>query len=165
MKSAMRPLETNVLAASFIHFPGAPEPNYTTSSSTQRNVICEFWRSSAYLCGSIAYRTFLAEMRSMPGFADTWKRIAYEPGYILEARLPGAPFDLRSEQVGFYRTHPVPITIPPTYHMRVMIPMDETASRLQQEAGSALASRTVSFSKHNHWSYHLVAKGSPFAAY
>jgi transcriptional regulator with XRE-family HTH domain len=144
-RPAMRPFET-----AFTRFPGAPE--LMTSAYTQRNVISEFWRSSAYLCGSEPYRAFLAEMRKLDGFQETWQRIALEAGYILDARLPGAPFDIGTESVGHYRVHPVPVVIPPTYHMRVMIPMDATAIRLQLELQSDSARRTVFFAAASHWS-------------
>ena len=115
--------------------------------------LSDFWYSTAALCGSIPYRRVLRELASIPTFEEKWRRLALERN-PWQSWSFNSPYHYRNSNVGDYMVFPSKVVLPPTYHLRVYVPVDDVArSRL-----AAVNSRSpdVTVLPEIHWSNRLV---------
>jgi hypothetical protein len=114
----------------------------------------DFWFSTAELCGSIPYRRVLRELCTITGFENNWRRLALERHPTLDAPL-NVPYRYKNARVGTYCVFPSRVMLPPTYHLRVYVPIDDVAvERVEQQR--RLGPPRVDLGAERHWSNRLV---------
>jgi transcriptional regulator with XRE-family HTH domain len=114
--------------------------------------LSDFWYSTASLCGSVPYRRLLQELSSIEGFKEKWRRMALERN-PWQSWSFNSPYHYRNSNVGDYLVFPSLVVLPPTYHLRVYVPLDDLAASRVRGLGS---DPTIEILPEIHWSSRLV---------
>lgn len=115
----------------------------------QKALIRDFWLLTADKCGLPEYRRILRSLQNVPGFREAWTALALdtEPP---DAPPVGAPTTVERPGGGAFRVHATQVFLPPVYHLREYVPVDETANRRLEDLRRQ-GPPTVHFQKHVHW--------------
>jgi hypothetical protein len=119
-----RRLQENILTY-FLKMPGFKERNPGLEMRFKR-WLRDFWSSTACLCGSPAYRRLLSELGEFGGFEDRWRGLVLRSDEYSWEPI-GTPRRWYFPEAGEYLSITTSVTLPPTYHLRQYIPMDDLA--------------------------------------
>jgi hypothetical protein len=150
------PLDANGQATNVLRGPilAAAGPNEAEEPDHRLwRWLSDFWYSTAELCGSIPYKRILKEFMAIPSFEEKWRRMPLGRNQWQTWSF-NTPYHYRNNSVGDFSVFPSKVVMPPTYHLRVYVPVDERAqSRL-----ASTRERPVAVTVHPeiHWSSRLV---------
>ena len=114
----------------------------------------DFWFSTADLCGSVPYQRLLRQLCAIPNFEQSWRHLALERHSWQDLALH-TPYTFKNEHVGTFAVFATEVMIPPEYHLRVYVPVDELASARVADVRRA-GSPQVVFHPEAHWTNRLL---------
>jgi len=134
---------------------GATQPN-ALEDPQQRlwRWLRDFWMSTAELCGSLPYKRVLRELSAIPGFEANWRHMPLERSRW-QLWSFSTPYSFSNERVGSFTVFPSRVIVPPTYHLRVYVPLDDRAVARLDASRLKGPSRPV-FTPEVHWSNRFV---------
>jgi hypothetical protein len=84
-----------------------------------------FWLSTASLCGSDAYRSFIRDLKQIEGFEKRWRNLALTRDDA--SHQIGGPYAYYRPGVGTFHVTNTTFVLPPVYHIFEYIPIDREA--------------------------------------
>jgi transcriptional regulator with XRE-family HTH domain len=114
----------------------------------------DFWFSTANLCGSVPYKRILRQLCALPNFEQHWRHLALERHSGQDAALH-TPYTFKNARVGTFAVFASEVIIPPEYHLRVYVPVDELACERVAHVRSLGEPRIV-FHPEAHWTNRLL---------
>ncbi len=114
----------------------------------------DFWFSTAGLCGSVPYQRILKELCALPNFEQRWRHMALERHSWQDLALH-TPYTYKNGKVGTFAVFSSDVIIPPEYHLRVYVPVDETATE-RVKAVRTKGPAELRFHVEAHWTNRLL---------
>jgi transcriptional regulator with XRE-family HTH domain len=114
----------------------------------------DFWFSTADLCGSVPYQRLLRELCAMPNFEHRWRQLALTRHSGQDLALH-TPYTYKNSRVGAFAVFASEVIIPPEYHLRVYVPLDEQATDRVARVRKT-GEPEIRFDREAHWTSRLL---------